>query len=166
MIGRHLAAALVEEGADEVGAELAQRYAERAVQAIYKLALSRNKIVDLTQTQSSLVAVTENSRPDMKMAAGQALSYLSSPEAQRAIAQMAMNEQNDKDVRLSAFASLALSAKLNASLLLSGQVDALYELVSSTEADPELRAGAAGAFGALNLPSERVKTLILDQAKS
>jgi hypothetical protein len=162
----HLAAALVEEGADEVGADLAQRYAERAVQAIYKLALSRNKIVDLSLAQSALAAVTENGRPEMKIAAGQALAYLSSPQAQRAIAQMAMNEQNDKDVRLSAFASLALSAKLNASLLLSGQVDALYDLASSTEADPEFRAGAAGAYGALNLPSERVKTLILDQARS
>ena len=166
LIVQHLAAALVEEGADEIGTDLAQSYAARAVQAIYKLALSRNKIVDLSLAQSALVAVTERSRPDMQIAACQALAYLSSPQSQRAIAQMAMNEQNDKDVRLSAFASLALSAKLNASLLLSGQVDALYELVSSTEADPELRAGAAGAYGALNLPSERVKTLILDQAKS
>jgi hypothetical protein len=39
-------------------------------------------------------------------------------------------------------------------------------LVSSTEADPDLRAAAAGAYGALNLPSEQVKNLILDQAKS
>jgi hypothetical protein len=39
-------------------------------------------------------------------------------------------------------------------------------LVSSTEADPDLRAAAAGAYGALNLPSEQVKNLILDQSKS
>jgi hypothetical protein len=34
------------------------------------------------------------------------------------------------------------------------------------ETDPNLRAAAAGAYGALNLPSEQVKSLILDQAKS
>lgn len=166
LIVQHLAAALIEEGAEETGPTLAPQYATRAVQAMYKLALSRNKIVDLSLAQSALVAVTERTAPEMQIAAGEVLAYLGSPEAQRAIAAMAMNEQNDKDVRLSAFASLALSAKLNANLLLSEQVDALYTLVSSTEADAELRAGAAGAFGTLNLPSERVKTLILDQAKS
>jgi hypothetical protein len=166
LIVGHLAAALVEQGADEVGEELAKAYSQRAVQAMYKLALSRNKIVDLSLAQSALVTVTERPRPYMQTTAGLTLAYLSSPQAQRALVAMAMNEQNDKDVRLSAFASLALSAKLNANLLLSEQVDALYGLVSSTEADPELRAGAAGAFGALNLPSERVKTLILDQSRS
>jgi hypothetical protein len=55
---------------------------------------------------------------------------------------------------------------LNANLLLAEQIDALYSLVSSTETDPALRSAAAGAYGALNLPSEKVKTLILDQAKS
>ena len=100
------------------------------------------------------------------MTAGQTLAHLSSPDAQRALWAMAMNEANGMDVRLSGFASLTLSAKLNANLLLSGQIDALYGLIGSTEANPQLRAGAAGAFGALNLPSERVKTLILDQSKS
>jgi phosphoenolpyruvate synthase/pyruvate phosphate dikinase len=42
----------------------------------------------------------------------------------------------------------------------------IYKLVSSTEINPELRAAAAGAYGALNLPSEQVKNLIVDQAKS
>jgi hypothetical protein len=91
---------------------------------------------------------------------------LESPEAQRAIAEMAMAQQNDKTVRIATFASLALSAKINANLLLSGQVDAIYGLVSSTDAEADLRAAAAGAYGALNLPSEQVKSLILDQSKS
>ena len=87
-------------------------------------------------------------------------------EAQRAIATAAMNEQNSKAVRLAAFGSLADSAKVNANLLLSGQIDAMYTLIQSREADADLRQAAAGAYGALNLPSQRVKDLILDQAKS
>ena len=165
LIVGHLAAALIEEGADETG-ELADQYATRAVQAMYKLALSRNRVVNLSLAQSALITVTERTAPAMQVAAAQVLAYVGSPEAQRAIAAMAMNEMNDKAVRLSGFASLALSAKLNANLLLSEQIDALYQLVSSTEAEADLRAGAAGAFGALNLPSEKVKTLILDQSKS
>ena len=87
-------------------------------------------------------------------------------DAQQAIAQMAMSEANDQDVRIAAFDSLARSAKINANLLLTDQINAIYALVSSTEADPDLRGAAAGAYGALNLPSEQVKKLILDQAKS
>ena len=166
LIVSHLAAALLKEGADQIGSELADDYAVRAVQAMYKLALSRNHIVDLSLAQPALVSITERNEPSMQIAAGQVLAYLSSPVAQRALAAMALSGQNELNVRLEAFAALTLSAKLHANLLLSGQIDALYELVSSTDADPRLRAGAAGAFGALNLPSERVKTLILDQARS
>ncbi len=166
LIVEHLAAALLEQGADELGEELAREYAKRSVEAMYKLALSRNQIVDLSLAQPALITITGREEPSMQTAAGQVLAYLSSPEAQRALADMALNAQNIKDVRLSAFSSLALSAKLNANLLLSEHIDALYELISSTETDPQLRAGAAGAFGALNLPSERAKTLILDQARS
>ena len=45
-------------------------------------------------------------------------------------------------------------------------VEAIYSLISSDAADAELRSLAASAYGALNLPSRRVKDLILDQAKS
>jgi hypothetical protein len=38
--------------------------------------------------------------------------------------------------------------------------------ISSGETDPDLRSAAAAAYGTLNLPSRKVKDLILDQAKS
>ncbi len=42
----------------------------------------------------------------------------------------------------------------------------MYGLISTGQTDADLRAAAAAAYGALNLPSEKVKDLILDQAKS
>lgn len=166
LIVENLAAAVLEEGADEIGDDIAQEYALRAVNAMYKLALVRNQLVDLSVALPALVKVTEQSRPEMKVPAAQVLAHLSSPEAQRAIVAMALDEANDQDVRISAFGSLAISAKINANLLLTEQITAIYGLVSSTEIDPDLRAAAAGAYGALNLPSEQVKSLILDQARS
>jgi len=102
----------------------------------------------------------------MQTLSAEVLAYQESPEAQRAIAAMAMAEGNANEIRISAFNSLALSAKINANLLLTEQVEAVYGLVSSLETDADLRAAAAGAYGALNLPSEQVKSLILDQSKS
>ena len=166
LIVENLAAAVRQEGADEMGTEIAADYALRAVKAMYKLALVRNSIVELSFAQPSLIEVTEKSNPEMRVLAAEVLAYLESPEAQRAIAAMAMAEENDPETRIAAFGSLALSAKINANLLLTEEIDAIYNMVSSTEADPALRAAAAGAYGALNLPSEQVKKLILDQAKS
>ncbi|MHC4883175.1 MAG: HEAT repeat domain-containing protein [Planctomycetota bacterium] len=166
LIVENLAEAVLGQDIDEIGSEAAQVYALRAVQAMYKLALARNRIVDLSVAMPALIKVTQESDPQLRVLAAQVLAYLQSPDAQRAIATMAMTDQNDNAVRISAFGSLALSAKINASLLLTEQIEAIYALVSSTEADPDLRAAAAGAYGALNLPSEQVKNLILDQAKS
>jgi len=166
LIVENLSQAVLGQNLDEIGDETAQTYALRAVKAMYKLALVRNRVVDMSVAQPALIEVTQKSTPEMRMLAAQVLAYLQSPEAQRAIAAMAMNEQNDNEVRISAFGSLALSAKINANLLLAEHIEAIYALVGATEADADLRAAAAGAYGALNLPSEQVKSLILDQSKS
>ncbi len=97
--------------------------------------------------------------------AGQVLAGLKSPDAQRSIAAMALDESNAVDIQIYAFDSLVESAKLNANLLESEMIDAIYSLVGSQEIDPVLRSAAASAFGALNLPSQKVKDLIIDQAK-
>lgn len=166
LIAENLAEAVRGQDIDAIGADTAKTYALRAVEAMYKLALTRNKIVNLSMALSALIEVTQKSDPQMQVLSSQVLAHLESPEAQRAIGKMAMTDQNDTAVRIAAFASLALSAKINANLLLTEQIDEIYDLVSSTEADADLRAAAAGAYGALNLPSEQVKNLILDQSKS
>lgn len=165
-IVENLSAAILEQGADEMGAEPAQAYALRAIQSMNKLALVRNQIVDLSFSLPALIQVTQRSNSEMRVLAAQVLSYLSSPDAQKAIAAMALSEENELAVRISAFESLTQSAKINANFLLADHIDAIYSLVSSTEVDADLRAAAAGAYGALNLPSEQVRELILDQAKS
>ena len=143
-----------------------EEYAVRAAKVMLKLGQTRNRVVNLSLAQNAVINATRDSRSNIQMLAGQILAYLDSPEAQRAIAVMALDENNAMDVRISAFHSLAQSAKLNANLLDVTAIDAIYSLVSSTEADPNLRSAAARAYGSLNLPSQKVKDLILDQAKS
>ncbi|MHC5086591.1 MAG: HEAT repeat domain-containing protein, partial [Planctomycetota bacterium] len=166
LIVENLAEAVLGKELDGIGADTAKAYALRAVDAMYKLAVVRNRVVELSTALPALIEVTQQPDPQMQVLASQVLAHLESPQAQRAIAEMALAQQNDKAVRIATFASLALSAKINANLLLSEQVDAIYSLVGSTETESDLRAAAAGAYGALNLPSEQVKRLILDQSKS
>ncbi len=162
----NLAEAITDAGLEDLGRELTDRYALRAVKVMLDLAVSQNVVVDLSRARGVLIAATEDPREPMQILSGQVLAYLLSPDAQRAIAQMALSDGNSMLVRIEAFASLAVSAKRNACLLTDAQIGAMYSLVDSGQTDPELRRAAAGAYGALNLPSQRVKDLILGQAKS
>lgn len=146
--------------------QLADSYALRAVTVMLKLAQGRNTVIDLNAAQDALIRATTDPRPGMKQLAGQVLAYLSSPEAQRSIAQMALLESNPPDIRIAAFDSLAVSAKINACLLDDEKIDAIYSLISSGQTELKLRSAAAGAYGSLNLPSRKIKNLILDQARS
>jgi hypothetical protein len=154
------------ENAETWNEELANSYALRAAEVMLKLAQTRNPVIDLSAAQGTLIKATKDKRVEIQVLAGRILASLNSSEAQRAIAAMALAESNIMDVRISAFDSLAISAKLNANLLDDEKIDAIYSLVSSQEIAPELRGAAAAAYGVLNLPSQKVKDLILDQAKS
>ncbi len=153
-------------GNTQLDKQIADSYALRAAQAMLELALSRNPVINLSAAQNALVSAVNDERKEIQILAGEILAHLDSPGAQRAIAGMALDNNNDADVRISAFNSLATSAKLNANMLVDPIVDAIYSLISSTDTPPELRSAAAAAYGALNLPSQKVKDLILDQAKS
>jgi HEAT repeat protein len=144
--------------------ETADSFALRACEAMLKLAMMRNKVIDLSDALPTLTAATEDARDNIKTFAAKILAYLSSPDAQRAIAEMALKENNKMEVRIAAFDCLSTSAKVNGNLLLDEQIDRIYSIVQSTQADVKLRSSTAAAFGSLNLPSERVKDLILNQA--
>ncbi len=146
--------------------ELADSYALRSAEVMLKLAQTRNPVINLSAAQSTLINATRDRRPEIQILAGQILARLDSPDAQRAIAAMALAETNTMDIQIYAFESLTVSAKINANLLDDEKIDSIYSLVSSQEVEPELRSAAAATFGALNLPSQKVKDLILDQAKS
>ncbi len=146
--------------------DIANSYALQAAKVMLGLAQTRNPVIDLSLAQTALINATGDDRNEIQVLAGQTLAYLKSPTAQSAIVTMALDTNNDLDVRISAFNSLATSAKINASMLSDDMINRIYELISSNTTDTNLRSAAAAAYGALNLPSRKVKDLILDQAKS
>ena len=156
----------VNENTDMWNGQMAESYALSAAEVMLKLAQSRNPVINLSAAQAAVINATKDKRPQIQILAGQILAWLDSSEAQRSLTTMALDEKNDINIRIAAFDSLAVSAKLNANLLDEQTIDAIYTLVGSQQTEPELRSAAAAAFGALNLPSHKVKKLILDQARS
>ena len=102
---------------------------------------------------------------ELKITAALTLAYIDSPAAQEAIAAMSLAADNASPVRIAGFDALAVSGKYNGNLLGGALLDQIYGLIQSDDTEPQLRSAAATAFGALNLPSAKVKDLILDQAK-
>ena len=164
LIVENLAKAVKRSGVNDLGDELADMYAIRAVDVMHDLALSRNPVINLYQAIAPLIDATKTNWGLMQTKAGNVLALLESPDGQKAIAEMALNAANSLDVRKEAFSDLAISAKRNANLLTPKLIDSIYAIVSSKQVDPDLRSEAASAYGALNLPSKKVKDLILDQS--
>ncbi len=145
---------------------VATRYDFRAIEALVKLGISQNDAFDLGLAQDALIKASKDSDASLKTLAIRALSYLNSPMAQQAIAAAAMDDSNAVAMRKAAFMALADSGRLFGGNIDTDMVKAIYELIRSDGTDEGLRETAAIAFGSLDLPSQQVKTLILDQAKS
>ena len=172
LVVENLAAAIAEsadkttENTDLWNGKLADSYALRAAEVMLKSVRTHNPVIDLSLARTALINATKDKRAQIRTLAARILAQLGGPESQQSIADMALDETNPVDIRVSAFESLAVSAKFNASLLDDKAIDAIYSLVASRDIDPALRSAAASAYGALNLPSKKVKDLILDQAKN
>jgi hypothetical protein len=170
LVVQNLAEALTGSPAEGGGTwtdELARDYALRAAEALLKVAVSRNPVIDLALAEQALIVASKGgSQQEIQVLAGQTLAYLNTATAQRAIADVALDATVVMDVRVAAFNSLADSAKVNGSQLADAAIDQIYGLIRSDQTESDLRAAAAAAYGALNLPSQKVKDLILDQSKS
>jgi hypothetical protein len=147
--------------------DMASEYVENALKGMLNLGETRNEVIDLAIAEKQLARVAEYGKTDkMRNLANQVLSYINTDSAQKMIARIALNDENPNNVRVSSFNSLSNSAKLNGNRLSSETVDKMYELIASRSTNSQLRSAASGAFGALKLPSNKVKDLILDQAKT
>ncbi|MHC4105475.1 MAG: HEAT repeat domain-containing protein, partial [Planctomycetota bacterium] len=106
--------------------EFADSYALRSAEVMLGLAQTRNPVINLSAAQGTLINATRDRRPEIQILASQILARLDSPDAQRAIAAMALAETNTMDIRIYAFESLAVSAKINANLLDDEKIDSIY----------------------------------------
>jgi hypothetical protein len=152
-------------GAAPLTDKQAQDYALRAAGLLSDLAVQHGSVFDITVAQGGVLESINDKRPEIIKAAGRVLSMLNSQAAQAGIANKAMDDAVPSDVRVSLFKSLANSAKLFGNQLDSGQVDVLESIVATSK-DAAVRGAAAEARGALNLPSDKARTLILDQSKT
>jgi hypothetical protein len=143
---------------------ISEGYAQRAANLLERLAISRGQILDVSVASSALIRALEDPRIEIAKTSSAVLALIPGKEAQVAIAIKSLDEKAGDDLKIATFKSLAKSAKFWGNLLDADTTDALQKVVE-THANLQVRAAAAEAQGALNLPPDRAKNLIINQSQ-
>lgn len=145
-------------------AQEAADYALQAASQLQTLAMTRGHALDVSVAEAGLLVALNDTRPEIAKAAGRVLGTLNSPSSQSGLAMKANQPSTPADVRVSLYHSLADSAKHLGNRLDSQQI-ALLEKVVSGDSNSSVRDAAAEARGALDLPADRARDLILKQSR-
>lgn len=142
--------------------KIATGYALRSADLLSKLVINNNKVLDVTEAQPALLAALEDARPEVVKAVGNVLSLMNDKQVQNALANKASDEKAPDEVKVSLFKSLATHAKNHGNVLDADQIAMVQKAVASATS-LDVRSAAAEARGALNLPVDQAKTLIIGQ---
>jgi hypothetical protein len=137
--------------------------ATQAAEALHMIAVTNNKVYNFRQAQAGLLGALKHPEEALRVTAADVLAASETPEAQLAVAQLALDESQAKPVRLRVFAALANSAKAHGNLLNDEARDQVALAATKTK-DLEIRTAASQALGALNLPSNQASKIIRAQA--
>ena len=150
-------------------AEKSAEWAIRAADAIAMLGTTANPVFDISKALGGLCEALGDPRGEVRMAAARALASMPSPQAQAALADMAINPSEfavnislDEKSRIDFFKVLVESLRRFGNKLTEKQAQAVVQIVTNDKETMPLRLAAAEVMGAMNLPSDKIKSLIVD----
>ena len=145
-------------------ADTAAHYATRTADLLAKIAVNRSPVFDLTVTLNLLLSALEDSRPDIVKSDAIVLGLINSPEIQPALLSKASDDKTPDDLKIAcprlwppipAILATAPAARLPCCRM-------SWELPPTSMCAP----AAAEAHGALNLPADQAKLLIISQSRT
>jgi hypothetical protein len=157
-------AARTKSGALTLDPALATDYATRAGTLMLEVGSARQNVYPLAPARVTLMGALSDPRPEIVKLAGQVLGLVNDKEAQSSLLAGAQNDANADEVKISLYKSLASNARNFGNLLDAGQVSALEKVVAEVT-NLDVRSAAAEARGALNLPADQAKKLVVEQSK-
>jgi hypothetical protein len=157
-------AARAKSGALPLDPTVATDYATRAGNLLIQVGNARANVYPLAPAKATLLGALNDTRPEIVTLSGKVLGLLNDKDAQGALLASAQEEKNADEVKISLYRSLASNARNFGNMLNGDQVSALEKAVAET-ANLDVRSAAAEARGALNLPADQAKKLVVDQSK-
>ena len=143
----------------------AGKYATRAADLLAKIAISHSPVFDVSVAQTLLLAALDDTRADIVKSDATVLGLMSGAEIQPALLAKASDEKTNEELKIAAYKSLATNARNFGNHLDAQQVDTLQKAVA-TATNLDVRTAAGEARGALNLPADQAKSLIIQQSKT
>ena len=143
----------------------AGKYATRAADLLAKIAINHSPVYDVNVGENLLLAALDDNRGDIVKDAATVLSLISGPEIQPALLQKATDDKTSDELKAFTFKALATHARNFGNKLDGEQVGTLEKVVGSAP-NLDVRTAAGEARGALNLPADQAKQLIIQQAKT
>ncbi len=143
----------------------AGQYATHAADLLAKIAISHSTVYDISMAQPLLMSALDDSRADIVKYDATVLGVIDAPEIQPALLQKATDEKTTDDLKIPLFKSLSTNARNFGKKLDDDQVAALQKVVA-TAANVDVKTAAGEARGALDLPADQAKQLIINQAKT
>lgn len=135
-------------------------WAIKAANAIRTLAMTNNTVFDLEPTIAALSDRLGDKREDVRLAAAAALGAIGKDKAQQALTQLGLDDNAPVSVRVAALNYASESARRFSNMLTESNQQAVLDLVMNS-GDMDVRQAGARLLGILNLPSEKIKDLIL-----
>ena len=142
----------------------AQDYALRSATLLGKLAISRGQVFNLLDALPTLLGSLEDARPEISKAGAGVLGLLDSNEPQPALLAKSLDDKAADELKVACLKGLSTSIRFFGGRLSPEQEDSLKKL-AETATNPDVKNSASEALGALNLPSNESKTLIVNQAR-
>ena len=148
--------------AGAVGREEGGRWAIDAADAVRTLGLTGGRVFDIQRTRAALSEALNDPRAEVRLAAAGALASMPSAAAQQAISGLALNGAADEPVRVAAMRHCTESVRRFGKMITDQQAQAVLEIVQDKANSAALRDAAAQLLGSLDLPSERIMSLIVE----
>jgi hypothetical protein len=137
------------------------QWAVRAADAIALLGTTSNTVYDISKTVNALINTLSDKRQEVRMAAVKALAAINSKDAQQAVATLAIAGALEEKTRVEVFKLLDDSLRRFGNQLSEQQASGVVGVVTNEKEPTAIRDAAAEVLGAMNLPSDKIKSLIL-----
>lgn len=149
-------------GGAPLEADVATEYALRGARLLNLIAKAKGAtVLDTQPAEQVLLNALADPRPEVAKEVAATLAWVDSPLVQPALLSVATQDKTAPDVKVALFKALAGNAKNFGNQLQKAQFATVQNVVQKGDA-PELRNAAAEAAGALNLPGDQARRLILD----
>ena len=131
----------------------------RAAKSLRRIAVDSRTVYDCSVAEPALIAALSSDQEELQITVASVLALARTATAQRSIAALALDSGRGQSLRVSAFDSLAESAKHNGNRLEEGQLAELVD-IARVDSDLTIRTAASKALGALNLATNKASEII------